>query len=207
MVVVSRFSPAAIDNRFGGLLALASMAIGVSFIFASMAFYPGYDMRIHSVSHLGSSCSPKPLLFDAGLILAGTIAIPFFHALARVVDKGTTSKRALKYARFFSITASISLAFCGVFPMDPATAIPHFLFAGWFFLGGLMFCLLFGKAMKGHPAFPRWQVAINFVVAGFFSLIFAVPGTLTEWLVFFAIVAWVVETGMFLASGVCPGSA
>jgi hypothetical membrane protein len=203
MDAVKRFSHNAIGHRAGGLLALVSMVIGVSFIFATMAFYPGYYMRQHSVSHLGSSFSTIPLLFDAGLILAGSLAIPFFHALALVLEEGTTAKRSLKFAQFFSITACVALAFCGVFAMDPATVIPHFLFAGWFFLGGLVFCILFGKVMKDHAAIPRWQVAVNFIVAGFFGLLFAVPGTLTEWLVFFAIVTWVVETGAFLSSFGC----
>ncbi|NMC07152.1 MAG: hypothetical protein GYA24_18190, partial [Candidatus Lokiarchaeota archaeon] len=111
MVLVQCGSPNTLQARRGGVLAIISMVAGVSLIFATMSVYPGYDMRIHSVSHLGSRFSQAPIVFDAGLILAGIIAIPFFTTLARVLDEGTTSKRALKFARFFSITACIALAF------------------------------------------------------------------------------------------------
>nr|MDO8111330.1 DUF998 domain-containing protein [Candidatus Sigynarchaeota archaeon] len=196
IILVQPRNPLAV--RLGGMLALVAMGIGVSFIMVAMAFYPGFDIRIYSASQLGSIESPLPLLFDAGLILAGIIAVPFFQALFLALGRVSTAKKSLVWARFFSFAACAGLSLCGVFSMDIPTRIPHFIFAGIFFLGGLLFCVCFGKAMHDSKRLPRFLAWTSFAVAGFFALLFAIPTELVEWLVFFAIVSWVVENGLFL---------
>ena len=57
----------------GGVYAIISMTIGVSLILISMFLYPGYDMRTHYVSSLGTG--PGGIIFCLGLIFAGFIAI------------------------------------------------------------------------------------------------------------------------------------
>ena len=164
-----------------------------------MGINGSYNLVIQHVSELGIGPGISGLVFDLGLISSGFIAIPFFIGLGKILDQEGTNHRIRNRAVTLSIIACLSLTGTGFFPMYKAFIIFHAIFALSFFIIGLLFCLHFSFVMSKDNRFSKIAANFGFIVAVFFGLFLATTGSgLTEWLVFFSIVSWMVATSIYI---------
>ena len=187
------------EKVHGGIYAIISMAVGVSLIFIAMALYPGYNMVEYYVSELGAGPGLSGPLFNIGLILAGVIAIPFFVHLGRVLKQEDIYDIVRKLAVGISVIACVCLSIVGCFPATSGLSmLLHYYFAMGFFFSGLLFCFLFSVVMFKDSKYSNVQVIIGCVVAVTFAYFLMVKDPLPEWIVFFSIVFWVLENGIYI---------
>jgi len=192
-----------IDRLFnrvpGGYFGLVSMALGAGLILIAvvMASETGYTMVTHYVSQLGIVPGVPGIIFNLALIIAGIVAIPFFIYLGRMIQREGIFKWILIGAEITSISACVGLSLAGIFPMHDHLMLHHYYSAMLFFFDGLFFCLLYSIVMIPDSKFPILQAILGFIVAGTFGIFLILKTALTEWIVFFAIVFWVIETSVF----------
>lgn len=179
-----------------GWFSLISMACGVSLVFFSMALVPGYRMDLFYVSDLGTTSAAT--VFGLGLLSSGLFAIPFFEALGNSLKRSTIKVRTVENASIFAKLACIGLCGAGLFPAVEPTRLLHAISALLFFVSGLLFTLLFSRAMWNHGLFSRWQSWHGVAVGCVFLLFLATGVPATEWMVFFAIVSWVIQVGIYM---------
>jgi len=188
-----------LEKVHGGLYAIISMVVGVSLIFIAMSQYPGYNMVEYYVSNLGAGPGLSGPLFNIGLILAGIIAIPFFVHLGRVLKQEDIYDIVRKSAVGISVIGCVCLSIVGCFPATSGfSLLLHYYFAMGFFFSGLLFCFLFSVVMFKDSKYANIQVLIGCFVAVTFAYFLMVKDPLPEWIVFFSIVFWVLENGIYI---------
>ena len=187
-----------LNPRLGAFSSFISMIIGVGLIFVSMGIFPGYNILNNWVSDLGAGSGVRPFVFGCGLVLSGYIAIPFFLSLGKNLIQEGGNEKLVKTATFFGIMACAGLTIAGYFPSNPGTLILHGIGALIFFFSGLIFCILYSVAGVKMRKQEKERTALGFVVAVMFALFLSTLIALTEWLVFFSIVSWVVLQGFML---------
>lgn len=188
-----------LEKVHGGIYAIISMTVGVSLIFIAMGFFPGYNMVEYYVSELGAGPGLSGPLFNIGLILAGIIAIPFFVHLGRVLKQEGIYDIVRKLAVAISIIGCICLSIVGCFPATSGLSmLLHYYFAMGFFFSGLLFCFLFSVVMFKDSKYSNIQVIIGCFVAVTFAYFLLIKDPLPEWIVFFSIVFWVLENGIYI---------
>ncbi|MFX0098833.1 MAG: DUF998 domain-containing protein [Candidatus Hodarchaeota archaeon] len=182
-----------------GIPGIVSMIFGVGLIFTAMGLNGSYNLVFQHVSELGIGPGISGLIFDLGLITSGFIAIPFFIGLGKILDRDGANHRIKKRVVTLSIISCLSLTCTGFFPMYRSIVIIHAIFAFSFFISGLLFCIHFSLLMTKDKRFSKFQANFGYIVAVFFGLFLATPGSgLTEWLVFFSIVSWMVITSIYI---------
>jgi len=188
-----------LEKVHGGIYAMISMAVGVSLIFIAMSQFPGYNMVDYYVSELGAGPGLSGPIFNIGLILAGIIAIPFFVHLGRILKQEGIYDIVRKLAVGISIIACICLSIVGCFPATSGLSLVlHYYFAMGFFFSGLLFCFLFSVLMFKESKYSNIQVIIGCFVAITFAIFLILKYPLPEWIVFFSIVFWVLENGIYI---------
>lgn len=182
-----------------GKFGILAMISGVILIFWAMGINGSYNLALQHISELGIGPGGSGIVFDLGLISAGALAIPFFIGLGKILDREATNQRVRKRTVNCSILACVSLIGTGLFPMHDTLLIPHFIFAFLFFINGLLFCVQFSYLMAKDDRFSRAHAYLGYFVAIFFGIYLATPWMgLTEWLVFFSIVFWMVITSGYV---------
>ena len=188
-----------LEKVHGGIYAMISMAVGVSFIFIAMSQFPGFNMVEYYVSNLGAGPGLSGPLFNIGLILAGIIAIPFFVHLGRILKQEGIYDIVRKLAVGISVIGCTCLSIVGCFPATSGLSLLlHYYFAMGFFFSGLLFCFLFSIVMFKDSKYSNIQVIIGCFVAVTFAIFLMMKTALTEWIVFFSIVFWVLENGIYI---------
>ena len=188
-----------LEKVHGGIYAIISMAFGVSLIFIAMSQFPGYNMVEYYISNLGAGPGLSGPLFNIGLILAGIIAIPFFVHLGRILKQEGIYDIVRKLAVGISVIGCVCLSIVGCFPATHGfSLLMHYYFAMGFFFSGLLFCFLFSVIMYKDSKYSKIQVLIGFFVAVTFAFFLIVKDPLPEWIVFFSIVFWVLENGIYI---------
>ena len=188
-----------LEKVHGGIYAMISMAVGVSLIFIAMSQFPGFNMVEYYVSNLGAGPGLSGPLFNIGLILAGIIAIPFFVHLGRILKQEGIYDIVRKLAVGISVIGCTCLSIVGCFPATSGLSLLlHYYFAMGFFFSGLLFCFLFSIVMFKDSKYSNIQVIIGCFVAVTFAIFLMMKTALTEWIVFFSIVFWVLENGIYI---------
>ena len=188
-----------LEKVHGGIYAIISMAVGVSLIFIAMSQFPGFNMVEYYVSNLGAGPGLSGPLFNIGLILAGIIAIPFFVHLGRILKQEGIYDIVRKLAVGISVIGCTCLSIVGCFPATSGLSLlMHYYFAMGFFFSGLLFCFLFSIVMFKDSKYSNIQVIIGCFVAVTFAIFLMMKTALTEWIVFFSIVFWVLENGIYI---------
>ena len=182
----------------GGYYGLLSMTIGILFISLSYLLVPGYSMFESFISILGISPGLAAPLFNMGIILTGILVIPFLVYLGRSLTQERINKKIEKIAFKISIIGAISISLVGCFPhYTLLLGIIHIFFATIFFLSELIFCIMFSLLIWFDSRFSKMQSIIGFVVSGVFIFFIFTGWTISEWLVFFAIIFWVIENSIY----------
>ncbi|MFX1259047.1 MAG: DUF998 domain-containing protein [Promethearchaeota archaeon] len=183
----------------GGVFGLISVAIGICVDIIGIATFPEYNITTHSVSMLG--IGPLGWFFNLGLIISGIIAVPFEISLGRSISRDFVNDKLIKIAVVISIISSFSLSLVGFFPANPGNyeiMVLHGLFSTISFIGGLVYCFMFGLFMFKDPKFSKSQAYLGFIVSGVFALFLFTLLPIVEWFAIFAIILWVVVNASYM---------
>lgn len=199
-----------------GMAAAAVIALGA--LVASFGFRhdtgDAYSFLRQNISDLGDPrVSAWAPVFNYSL-MAGSVLMAVFIAGVSIISH----TRATYAIAFIGITATVAMAFVGVYPSGGDTAQAHGIAAGIAFLGTLGLGASFSLHMliQPHPVLPRWLLLPGLLSAATaFGFLFALVGrqrgfipasllhwgpdastpmidlvSLLEWSVLFSILAW-----------------
>lgn len=206
-----------------GMAAAALIALGA--LIAALGFeHEGghaYSFLRQNISDLGNpQISAWAPVFNYSLI-AGSMLMAVFIAGVSILSQ----TRATYAIAAIGITATVAMAFVGVYPSGASTWREHQISAGIAFLGtlGLGTSFSIHMLLRPHPVLPRWLLAPG-ILSAFtaFSFLFTLLGrqrgwipdawlnwgsgakpivelvSLLEWSVLFSILAWSFLTAVSL---------
>jgi hypothetical membrane protein len=146
MKLVERVRKLPAVNRFH-LFGIAGSAVIAACTAVAMAAYTGargerFSILNHFISELGHvGVSRLALVFNAGLIGAGALYVPFALGLGAMLGGWWAAAGTAA-----ALVAAVSVACVGVFPMNKLA--PHIAAAMMFFRSGLVVMLLLGIAIQ-----------------------------------------------------------
>ncbi len=182
----------------GGYYGLLSMSIGIIFTFLSYLLVPGYSMFESFISVLGISPGLAALLFNLGFILTSITVIPFLVYLGRSLTQEKINEKIKKITIKISIIGAMSISLVGCFPhYTLLLGIIHIFFATIFFFCELIFCVIYSILIWFDSRFSKMQSIIGFAVSGVFIFFIFTGWPISEWIVFFVIVVWVIEISIY----------
>ena len=193
-----------LDNLYkkipGGLFGIFSMIIGLTGDFLAALYYPGgYSILEHMISHLGTSwLNPGYYIFNIGVILCGSVAIPFDIYLGRFFEKKQGKSNWINVAVISNLISSISLIFVGISlsisqDFEDFAFFLHGLFATLCFLGAAIYCLIYSGIILNKNRFIPKHFAIFGLIVALVEILFIFTWQpFIEWLANFSIIAWII---------------
>lgn len=183
----------------GGYYGLLSISIGIIFTFLSYLLVPGYSMFKSFISVLGISPGLAALLFNLGFILTGITVIPFLVYLGRSLTQEKINEKIKKITIKISIIGAMSISLVGCFPhYTLLLGIIHIFFATIFFFCELIFCVIYSILIWFDSRFSKMQSIIGLAVSGVFIFFIFTGWPISEWIVFFVIIVWVIENSIYI---------
>ena len=150
----------------------------------------------NDVSVLGIGPGLAPLFFFISLILIGMFAIPFYIFLGRILieENEKLTRRAVK----LSITGCIALSMIAFFPViNLVIGVIHASLAVIYFVSKCLSLIFFSLIMLRGKNFSKIHAYYGLIVAGSIVFYIIVRWSIVEWIVFFAIGAWVIDISIF----------
>ena len=182
----------------GGIFGLISVFLAIVFVFLSYLHFPGYDMVNNDVSILGIGPGLSAPLFNNGLKITGITAIPFFIYFGRILRQEADNLKCVKITVRLSIIGCIALSLIGFFPVINRTiGIIHAGLALVFFLCLIIILLYFSLTILRDQRFFNIHAYFGFIIVGLIAFYIAVRWSIVEWMVFFAIGFWMVDTSVY----------
>ncbi|MGQ4875782.1 MAG: DUF998 domain-containing protein [Promethearchaeia archaeon] len=210
----------------GGFFAILTAIIGAtSIIIATIVYHFGPEGPIsftsHWISHLGAGIYAG-IIFSVGLYITGLVALPFLIYLFRIMKPGSEKHIVMLYAAFIASIISIAgLLINATWNMKYQGGYLHVFGSTTFFFAGFFMIIFYSILMFLNDDIPWYQGAIGLLVASVFAtfLISFLPimaagadlmklltssdpiaGTtrFLEWLVFFAVIFWFFEMGLYM---------
>ncbi len=198
MIKLNRFFDKLLKTVPGYVFGLISMLIGTTCIFISILNYPGYSMNLLYISYLGIGPGLSAPIFNIGLIVSGLIVVPFFVYLGRILKIEGINEKYRRNTTAIAIIGCVSLSLVGCFPAYNLTLlIFHGIFAAIFFVSSLMFCIAFSYLMWKDDRFPKVQSYFGVIIGILFFVYCITLQPIIEWICFFALVTWIIETSFF----------
>lgn len=185
----------------GGFYGLLSVAIYIFCDIMAILFFPGsYNFLENMISDLG--VGPGGIFFNLGLIISGIISIPFYMHLGRSLrSENIRSEILRKIAIVASLISIITYILIGFFPAIPENQIIFFIHGtlaliSW--VTGSIYCSFFSILMLKDVKFSKLQAYLGFIVSGIFILFLFTWWPLTEWLLTFAIIFWIIVNASYM---------
>ena len=175
----------------GGIYGIFSVVFALIGDLIAYLLFPGYSMFLLTISDLG--IGPGGFFFNLGIILSGISALPFLVHVGRILNEEKTFEKIRKFAVNTSIVSSISLALIGFFPVyreNLIIVVIHFSLAVITFVGGFLYCTLFGFLIFKGQYLPKILAYLSFLVSGIFILFFIILTPFMEWIAMFGIMTW-----------------
>ncbi|KXH71049.1 MAG: hypothetical protein AM326_03965 [Candidatus Thorarchaeota archaeon SMTZ-45] len=201
-----------VDKKHFPLWGILGAIVGLIFILTPQIFYVGaldepFSMFNHYVSELGElGVSELAWMFNAGMVLAGILFIPFMIGLGFYIDNIIS-----KITILVSVFSCVSIVFVGIYPMNYLTE--HSISAISFFLSGMVMtflwaiAILFQKEFRIHKGlslggFLNVTIFILFLYGPWESTggtrpEFSMSATL-EWAIYFAIVGYLLTLALYV---------
>ena len=175
----------------------------------------------HWISHLGSGPTAG-IIFTLGLFITCALALPFLIYLYRFMEPvGENHIKMRLTALIASLVSMMGLFINAAWNMDYEGGLLHVTGSSTFFFAGLVMIIFYSLLMYLHPDIPWQQALFGFIIAGIFAafLLTFIPliasgydlmllltntdpiaGTtrFAEWIVFFAVIAWFLEMGIYI---------
>ena len=206
----------------GGYFAiLTAIAGGLTVMISSILYYIGepFTFSSHWISHLGAGPNGSGLVFTIGFIITSIFAVPFLIYLNLYMREGMEGHKLLMAESFIaSMIAIAGLIVNAIWNMGDDPYL-HITGSTTFFFGGFFMVVFYCIWMFLSSKIPTKQAAVGLIVACIFAafLISFLPtfGTedlfilltstdpiagvtrFIEWIVFFAIIAWFFEMGIY----------
>ncbi|MFB0562087.1 MAG: hypothetical protein ACETWM_12860 [Candidatus Lokiarchaeia archaeon] len=148
----------------------------------------GYSGWYMFVSELG--IGPSAFIFNVGLIISGILVLPLFPCLLWLLKQSIKAKIGI----VMGMITYISLIGVGLAPtvLSPL----HVLFGAFFFLFGGIAIVLLSYSMLQGTFFSKAIAVYGFFVAvvDLIGIIFG--GTVLEWIIYSAMVLWILLVGV-----------
>ncbi|MBI4393568.1 MAG: DUF998 domain-containing protein [Euryarchaeota archaeon] len=156
-----------VDDRLAGYAGLLAPLLAFGGIFAAVATAPWFSWTDNFLSDLGgvpgsgdiwASRGITSILFNAGLLLAGLVALLWAHGMAPHLREGGDAGRL---AAAFAYMSAASLSLIGLLPETLGDA--HGLVSRVFFFSVTIALFASGLAFRGRS--PRWLSRGAFALA------------------------------------------
>ena len=164
-----------------------------------------FSFLTHYLSHLGGAPKGAGIIFNIGIMISGLIMILFFLNLSAYLRRKNTNTLLIYLAFISGLISSLGTFFLGVFPYTVTQELRNFS-ASFFFMGGFSYCILYGISEWTTQGISKLQATSGFIAAAFFIIfifftsinffnyyLFIDEAHLTEWILFFVVMIWVVE--------------
>jgi hypothetical membrane protein len=190
-----------LKTQIGPICGLLSVLIGLTSDIIALSFFSGFNFDVNMISILGGEYSPGALLFNLGIILSGIFAFPFFLHINRILKEENISKKLRKVALIIALVSCIVFTLVGVFPSLKYNELFRFLH-GLFFLismiGGVIYLLFYSLLFLKSTSFNRFLSYLGFAVILIFWIFLFTWIPIIEWLMTFAIIAWIMSISIYL---------
>lgn len=156
------------------------------------------------MSHLGIGPNGSDIVFNLGSMVSGIVMVFFFFNLSVFLIKKEVPKILVNLAFISGVISSIGIFLIGLFPGDGSQDLHNFV-AGFFFLGGLAYTILYGiselkaKDISKLQALSGFVVAFSFVVFLYFTTIHYFDHELalelshfSEWILYTLLTLWII---------------
>jgi len=137
-------------------------------------------------------------------MMSGPIMILFFLNLSAHLRRKNANTHLIYLSFIPGLLSSIGTFFVGVFPYT-VTQEMHNFSAGFFFLGGFSYCILYGYTEWITQGISRLQASSGFIVALFFLIFIiftainyfnpelaSVQSHITEWMLISVLMFWII---------------
>ena len=165
---------------------------------------PSFSVFTHYLSHLGIGPNGSDIVFNLGSMVSGIVMVFFFLNLSVFLIKKEVPKILVNLSFIFGLMSSIGIFLIGFFPGDGSQDLHNFV-AGFFFLGGLAHCILYGISELKAKGISKLQALSGFVVAYFF-IVFLFFTTInyfdpelsleishfSEWILYTLLMLWII---------------
>ena len=190
-----------LKTQIGPICGLLSVIIGLTSNLIALFLFSGFNFDVNMISVLGGEWSPGALLFNLGIILSGIFAFPLFLHINRILKEENISKKLRKAAIVITFISCLFFALVGVFPSFEHNELFRFLH-GLFFLfsmiGGVSYLLIYSVLFLKSTSFNRFLSNIGFGVILIFAIFLFTWIPIIEWLMTFAIIAWMMSISIYL---------
>lgn len=162
----------AISTRIGAACALVGVGAIVVGIAVSWLGYQGYAPWLRYISELARPANPLGWAFQAGLVAAGVLFVPFGIALAGLLSgpRGVTASRLV-------MLAGPMLSLTGLFPLT--SPVPHFACAAVMFASAIFAELYVARAITVMKDGGRLLFARRWALGMFWFHVVAAIGGFT----------------------------
>lgn len=196
----------------GGVSAVVSMVVNMVCIVGAVGTYTGFPfrplfldwpllpIRVVPVINTGYSgwymfiselgIGPSAFMFNVGLIISGILVLPLFPCLLWLL------RRSIKVKIGIVLAMITYLSLIGVGLAPTVLSVLHVLFGAFFFLfGGIAIVLLSYSMLQG--TFFSKAIAVYGFFVGVVDLIGIIfGGTVLEWIIYSAMVLWILLVGV-----------
>lgn len=196
----------------GGVSAVVSMVINIVCVLGAVVTYTSLPFRplslnwlplpIHVVPVINTGYSgwymfiselgigPSAFIFNLGLIISGILVLPFFPCLLWLLKRSIK----VKVGTVLALITYLSLIGVGLAPMVLSPF--HVLFGAFFFIFGGIAIVLLSYAMLRGTFFSKTIGVYGFFI-GIIDLIGIIfGGTVLEWIIYSAMVLWILLVGV-----------
>ncbi|MFX1326973.1 MAG: hypothetical protein ACFE91_02360 [Promethearchaeota archaeon] len=209
---INKFFNELFDLIPGYIFGLLTFLIGLIGDIIALLLSPDYIMWKKSISILGHH--PGGIFLREGLIISSIFSILFIVYIGRVLKQENVNDNLRKLAVITGVFSSAAAIFTGTFSgVNEFISSLHGLGALLSWIGGAIFCSLFGIVMLQSTIFSKKAAYVGFIIAGIF-LTYLIPFFITnfcnlyvdicysfgrrvyvimptyEWIVIFSILFW-----------------
>jgi len=163
-----------------------------------------FSVFTHYLSHLGIGPNGSNIIFNVGSMVSGVVMVFFFLNLSVFLIKKEVLRILVNLSFIFGFISSAGIFMMGLFPSDVSQYLHNFG-AGFFFFGGLAYCILYGISEWTAKGISKLQALSGFVVAfpflvfiyftnlNFFNHELALEiSHFSEWILFTLLMCWII---------------
>ncbi|WP_421739099.1 DUF998 domain-containing protein [Caulobacter sp.] len=109
--------PPAVSARIGAYLKIGVITpvIMVADVWLAQRLFPGFNPGAQFISELGGPASPNPLVFNIGMVLAGTAGLFAGAGFAHVLEHAGGRRRVSAFAGLWVALTGLGAIFAGLF--------------------------------------------------------------------------------------------
>jgi hypothetical membrane protein len=158
-------------SYFGIISFLVSLVSVTTAQILYMEADPSFSMNTNFVSDLGTGPNGSDIIFSIGMILTGTLIMPFYVYIGWNLQKGEAWD-FINIGMIMGLIGSLGMILVGVFPLNPNDNLSyhmHIIAAGILFYGFLCMLLIYGISEYRDSKISNLLSFLSFITAGLFG--------------------------------------